>query len=454
MKTSLAIKAAPRSRETTEAGSAIFLTLVISAVIAITLAAFLNWGDTQNNMATRSQCSNSALPVVEAGLEEALTQLHYTGVTNLSANGWTAGTGGWYYKKNYVDGREYYEVNIQSNQSPVIISTGCVPAPFSTTTFVKRRVRVSTTGGTSTGRAIVSKGPIYLSGNNVTIDSFDSTDPLASTLGKWDVLKARDRAEVLTMAHDGLTSNGKPLYALDIGDADIKGHVHVISGATINLTAGGSVGDSAWVNAATQGIKPGWSATDANMGIDDVPAPFSGGYFTPGGVTIGKVKYTYYLNQPGNYLLGDLSGKVLVATNTTLWVTNSLNIGTGDFIEILPGASLKLYVSAASATIGGQGVINDGGYAKDFQYFGLPTNTSIDYKGNSAFYGLLYAPEAALKLGGGGTTDMDYNGSLTVASLTMNGHYHIHYDESLQPGQSAAFTVSGWNEVDPNGPLQ
>jgi hypothetical protein len=188
--------------------------------------------------------------------------------------------------------------------------------------------------------------------------------------------------------------------------------------------------------------------------MDDVQEPFSGGYSTPSNFTIGKVKYTYYLNQSVNYKLSSLSGKVLVTGNATLWVTDSVSIGTGEFIEIAPGGSLKLYVSAASATIGGSGVVNDGGFAKDFQYFGLPTNTSIDYKGNSAFYGTIYAPQATLKLGGGGTTDMDYNGSITVALLTMNGHYHVHYDESLQPSLPGAIIVSDWNEVDPNGPIQ
>ena len=275
-----------------------------------------------------------------------------------------------------------------------------------------------------------------------------------STVGKWDPLKARDKADVITMAHDGLTSNGKPICALDIGDADIKGHVSVIPGATISVTSGGSVGDSAWVNAGTSGIEPGWSSTDANVGIDDVQEPFSGGFYTPGPTQIDKVKYTYFLDQPVNYKLSDLSGKTLVVADATLWVTDSVSIGTGEFIEVAPGASLKLYVSAASAVIGGSGVINDGGSAAAFQYFGLPTNTSIDYKGNSAFYGVIYAPQATLKLGGGGTTDMDFNGSITVASLTMNGHYHVHYDESLKPSVPGPIIISSWKEVDPNGSIQ
>src|SRR5206468_1904645 len=144
--------------------------------------------------------------------------------------------------------------------------------------------------------------------------------------------------------------------------------------------------------------------------------------------------------------LSTLTGKVLVTGNATLWVTAEVNIGTGDFIEIAPGASLKLYVSAPSAVIGGQGIINSDGYAKNFQYYGLPSNTSLDYKGNSSFTGTINAPQANLKLGGGGTTPYDFVGSVVVNTLTMNGHFHIHYDEALNKISTTAYVVTSWNE--------
>ena len=143
---------------------------------------------------------------------------------------------------------------------------------------------------------------------------------------------------------------------------------------------------------------------------------------------------------------------MLVTGNVTLWVTGDVNIGSGEFIEVAQGASLKLYVSGASAVIGGQGIINDTGYAKNFQYYGLPTNTSIDYKGNSAFTGTINAPQADVKLGGGGTTDYDFVGSVVANSVTLNGHFHIHYDEALQPAIPNGYLVAAWNEVDPNTP--
>ena len=83
----------------------------------------------------------------------------------------------------------------------------------------------------------------------------------------------------------------------------------------------------------------------------------------------------------------------------------------------------------------------------------MPTNTSIDYKGNASFVGTIKAPQATLKLGGGGTSDYDFIGSAVVRSLTMNGHFHIHYDEAVLNAQSHEYGVSAWNEVDPNAPL-
>jgi hypothetical protein len=448
-------------------GSVLLVSLLTAAIIGTALGSYLTLTSNQNQSVFRSMTWNEAIPVSEAGIEEALTQIQYYGITNFSANGWTWGLDGCYHKRRDV-GSSYYDVAIWPVDPPVITSTAYVRTPLTPSSafgmilgtvnsggtsnpYVKRRVQVTTAGGTAHGAAVISKSTINLSGNNVTIDSFISSDPRYSTNGMYSAALARDHGDVVTNAKDGLTSNGKPLYALDIGDADIKGHVSTGPDGTANVTSGGSVGDNTWVNAGTSGIKVGWSGDDANMQIEDVKEPFTGNYFVPTRNSENKVDYNYVLDQDGNYKLdGTLTGKIIVRANVTLWVTGDVNIGSGEFIEVAAGASLKLYVSGASAVIGGQGVVNDTGYAKNFQYYGLPTNTSIDYKGNSAFTGTINAPQAVVKLGGGGTTDYDFVGSIVANSVTMNGHFHIHYDEALQPAIPSGYVVSAWNEVDPN----
>jgi len=152
----------------------------------------------------------------------------------------------------------------------------------------------------------------------------------------------------------------------------------------------------------------------------------------------------------GNYKLSSISGKVLVTGNATLWVTDSVAFATGDFIQIAPGASLKLYVSAATATIGGNGVINPNGAAATFEYYGLPTNTSLNMSANASFTGTVYAPQADFHLGGGGSDPYDFTGACVVNTVKMNGHFHFHYDEALRKLIPGRYVANSWDELDPN----
>ena len=160
----------------------------------------------------------------------------------------------------------------------------------------------------------------------------------------------------------------------------------------------------------------------------------------------------------GNYTLSSLSGSVYVgATNTVLYVTGSISIsGSGgnprnapQEIHIGPGASLTLYMAGATTTISGNGVVNDTGHASAFAYYGLPSNTSISLKGNGAFFGTIYAPEANFSLNGSGnnTTD-DFTGASITKTTTMTGNFNFHYDESLsQLTTLGGFDPVAWQEL-------
>ena len=52
-------------------------------------------------------------------------------------------------------------------------------------------------------------------------------------------------------------------------------------------------------------------------------------------------------------------------------------------------------------TLGGTGVINRAGKATNFHYYGLPSNTNVNYSGSAGFVGVIYAPSAALSFGDG-----------------------------------------------------
>src|SRR5436309_826075 len=82
-------------------GSALLLALLTAFVICIALTTYLYLVSNQNRSVMRSLAWNSSIPVVEAGVEEALTQLNYTTVVDMDANGWgPLSADGFYHKVN------------------------------------------------------------------------------------------------------------------------------------------------------------------------------------------------------------------------------------------------------------------------------------------------------------------------------------------------------------------
>jgi hypothetical protein len=166
--------------------------------------------------------------------------------------------------------------------------------------------------------------------------------------------------------------------------------------------------------------------------------------------TVTSTNYTYHSGN-GNYIWPQVSmsghAEYLVYGNTTLYVPNGVSLAGQARIIIMPGASLKLY-SGADLDLKGNGVMNLNQNALSFQVFGLPGCRNIDFGGNAAFTGTIYAPNAHVQMGGGGTDIYDTVGAITARSVGMNGHFNFHYDEML--GRVAGpdlYKVASWNEI-------
>jgi len=459
-------------------GSALLLALFTAFIICITLSPYLYLVANQNQTVLRSMSWNSAIPVVEAGIEEALTQLHYSGVNNLVANGWTAmQADGFYHKTNSLGSGFSYDVGILPPVAggpdvPTIESLGYSPAPinlagcYSTpwgmiigglvpqstagTLVTKRKVRVMARRQTPASYANLTKGLIDLNGNNVKTDSFDSTTDQYSTNKRYDPTKAKDHGDVAT--------NSGIVEAVKAGNADIKGHVGTGPNGSVDIGSNGSIGDNAWVNGGNLGTKPGWVTDDTNVDIPDVtdlgfdPATASaptGGKYPP----VTGPTYDFILYAGMNYNISDFHGKVIIvgSGNTKVYVATSFNMSGQDQITVSPGTSLQLYVAAPSAKFGGQGLSNLDTDALSFQYYGLPTNTSLVFSANASFTGTIYAPSADFSLGGGGNNTYDFVGATVTKTLTMTGHFNFHYDESIQRRFPIRdYVVFSWNEIDPN----
>jgi hypothetical protein len=322
-----------------------------------------------------------------------------------------------------------------------MILASAVPGQSAAPVYLERRVRIQTTGGALFAKGMVAEGQIDLNGNNITTDSFDSDDPNHSDGGLYPISnpnKAKDKGDVAT--NSGLVNS------LNVGNADIKGRVSTGPGGSVAIGSNGAAGSKAWVESGNHGVEPGYSSDDMNVDFKDVVAPVTN--MTPSGGKVDGTQYDYVLSD-GNYSLSQLKNKnVIVTGNAVLHVTQSLQFTGGSGIIINPGGSLKLYVSASSAKIAGNGVVNFSGNALNFWYLGLPQNTSLDLSGNAAFTGVVYAPDAAFTLGGGGSDIVDFVGASITKTVKMNGHYNFHYDEALaRNGPRSDYLVSSWNEM-------
>lgn len=305
---------------------------------------------------------------------------------------------------------------------------------------ISRSVRVTAVKESVFLKGMVAKGQIDLSGNNVKTDSFDSSDAAFSNNGQYDPAKSKDNGDVAT--NSGLVNS------LSVGNANIWGRVSTGPGGTVSTGPNGAVGSRNWQLSGRKGIEPGYARDDMNIEFPDVMVPFTENFRVPGGNPL-------LVTASGNWKVeGDLNRSLVVQSNVqaVVLVTGNINLaGSDDRIEIQPGASLRLYVAGEKAAIKGQGVINQAGNAAHFYYFGLPTNRELTLAGNAAFIGGIYAPSAALTLGGGGNDTKDFIGASVSSTVKMNGHFNFHYDENLgRVGPDRRFVIKSWNEIPPS----
>jgi hypothetical protein len=286
-------------------------------------------------------------------------------------------------------------------------------------------------------RGMTAKNTVNISGTILT-DSFDSSDPQKSTGGLYDPAKAGEDGFIGTTA--------KTAGAIVIsGEAKIIGPIGTGAGATVSVSGSGAVGSRAYVQAGQLGIQPGWRRDDLNMAFPDVAPPFTATTLPvpvaplPG--RVGTNNYDFVFGD-GNYQLPtfllDGKQKAIVTGNATFYVLDTFTVKT-EFI-IAPGAQLNLYVGK-KAVIEGQGVINNSGKAENFNYYGLPTNTEIYFRGQSPFVSAVYAPSAKMDLAGGSR----FIGASVSSQIVLSGIFSFHYDEALG-GTGGRYIPVSWRE--------
>ncbi len=416
--------------------------IALSFVLVITIMGYMYLISSQHKLVARSMAWNTALAMAEAGIEDGLAQINVNFGTNYSSSAytnWTFSNGAYGPKTQTLSGGSYSAIIISTNQIwPTIIATGFAAVPYRSDP-VQRVVEVETTNRPAFMTAMAVQQNIDFKGNNILIDSYDSTDPSHSTNGLYDAANPLATGDVCSQ-------NG----FINVQNATVRGKLETGPGGSYAI-GNGTVGDLNWN--VKGGIEPGYLKNDFNMLFRDVDPPFSSGLpLLP--VLVGT--NTYILSTGNYYVSGDFTlnnGETLyVAGNAKLYVTGNVNMksANGSFISIADGASLKLYVGTSSgpAVSAQMTQVNTPGVAGTFQYYGLPSNNSISWSGNNVYIGTVYAPAADFTAGGGGSTPLDFQGSCVVSNLNLNGHFSFHYDESLRRnGPGTGFSVKSWREL-------
>jgi len=418
-------------KQNRQRGSALMVTLFVTTALLIGIGSYLLLIRAQYVSVARSQAWNVAMTMAESGAEEALAQLNPGALVvspDRTANGWGSPAAGFYGPvSRVVASSGSYSVVFSDVTYPTIYSTGYVTVPNLSATLT-RVIQVATTNVPLYNVAMAARTNIDLNGNGPSANSFNSALTNLSINGRYTNSMTASNGDIAV------------LYGtLDLGNHDIVGDVYL--------------GPTATLNRGTNQVY-GTIYSDYNYDFPSVTPPNTTGWFTLSAPFLPTLApdgnlYTYVFTNNADYIVPNMSGSIYVGTNAHVRLLIQSG-GTQSAVVAGNGApvdsKLTIYVASPTFTIG-SGVI-DGGRAANLAYYGLTNNTAINFSGNAAFTGTIYAPDAAITLTGGGSDDYDFVGSCIGKSIKLNGHFMFHFDEELlTDGPSRGYIATHWAEL-------
>lgn len=431
--------------------------LILAAIVALVGSHLLTRSSQEVRLATRSYYMNAAMNLAEAGAEEAIWSANnaYFGSAYLgSTYGWSsAADGSGALVKSVTTGLAlaqgtgeiHLRIDNPASGQPVIYSLGVVRLPGQRP--IVKQLRVSLVRRALWPNAIVAKGNVTFKGNQVRVDAYDSS------VGPWHATTNRiDKGTVATnvATTGGLSINNADVYgAVATGGAQpVVGAAGSITGAT---TPSGVAIDSSRVRTdfaynIMDTILPSAPPTALAGIAGALTLPRAGDPVAPNG------RYVYRTDEI------DLNNQVLTISGPVdLIVTSNVRVtgGSGGIVVNSGGTgSLHMYV-AGDLTLSGQGGINYTNQPTNMMFYGTRTTAAaavggpqqFSLSGNSAYTGVVYAPNAAITLSGSGSSG-EFNGAVIGSTVLFNGNYAFHYDVQLLTFLSdQSFRASSWIEL-------
>jgi Tfp pilus assembly protein PilX len=431
-------------------GSLLISAMLLAVVIAISLGSYLALSRNSLRLANRSFYNGAALNLAETGLEEALWSFNQvTGGASPTAawQGWDT-TDGVTAKRPFTDftlsGNNVARVKVyvshynpSPTDRPVVVAQSVITLPDQSRTLGKT-IEVELRRRSKFAIGLVAKNQITFNGNNATVDSWNSdpdNDPSTAAIPYGPGVR-NDRGSV------GSTSVA--VGSVAVNNADIWGFASVGSSGTTGLSVGSN--GSVLGASSPSGIKVDTTrvATDFTANFDPVTSPGAGAALGAIGASLGTagVTATYRFGGTINSSLTVYGQVTLILT--TLPGTSAINLTGGDGLTLAAGSSLIIY-TAGDVKIAGNGLLNGNPSPATFQLWATDTGSQdIQIAGNGALKGIVYAPNAHVKINGNG----DVMGSIVANNITVTGNAQFHYDESLANwGANNPYGIVKWREL-------
>ncbi len=449
-------------------GSLLIVTMLLSAIIAISLTSYIRLSRTTLTISNRAFYNNAAVNLAEQGVEEAMYALNQN-VANTAYTwpGWTIAGSDAYREWTGVTlsqgATASYRVYVYNNSAAnvaakTIISRSRVTLGGIATAPIDKWIKVTCRKTSKFANGLVAKDSILFNGNNATVDSWNS-DPDNNTATAAIPYSSGVKHDLGSVGSISVS-----VGAVAVNNADIYGYA-ATGGALPAVGSQGRIGPFGTGNGVMDMSRVN---TDFTANFDPVTAP-AGSYSNYGGVintneslpratdtTMGTGIYAgYYMIEADSI---DLNNKALTITNKViLKLTNtstSIDLGgnTNTKIAVNTGAMLQVY-GAGDMKITGGGIMNGGsnlGTANqpiNCQFYGTKTTgipQDIQIGGNGVLSAVVYAPNGSLKINGNG----DVLGSYVANDITVVGNSLFHYDEALGNfGGNNPFRISVWKEL-------
>jgi hypothetical protein len=438
----------PGAKAGAERGSAVITVLVLAAVTAVIASGFLFRSAQEAKLATRGFFQNAALNLAEAGVEEGLYASSTSGFT--SANGWSLASGSTTdYVKSITSGFNfqqatgaiYIRVDGATSLTPAVTAAGVIAIPNQRS--IVKQIRVGGTARRLWSSGIVAKGVLTFSGN-AAIDSYDSSvGPYNSGTNRTDQAIVASASTALDTVV--LSSNASIYgYVATTGDDPVVGSGGMIYGAT---TPSGTKVDTSRIRHDFTANLPDVSApTGAAVSLSAISASLTLPRTGDTAGSNGRYLYTTSSISLSSSRILSIMGPVDLIVTGSISLTGNSELSVGGSGSTNP--SLNVYCPG-NISLGGNGMANETNLPAKVTIWGTaasPATQTVSITGNGEYIGTIYAPNAALTLGGSGST----SGAVVASSVTVSGNGQYHYDTrlaSVQTPLDSSFRINAWAEL-------